>query len=212
MNRYTADHQAGKSGRDAVLVDDRGRRVLGLRGDWGVTNDDGRTTVFLAPGYAGMVRSAVVSGIIGAILDVPADTPARWANAGEGRQVVKRGNPPVRGVPARWTPVATVIRERHGPGEPDGFRVEIHEPDLPPVAFAQPADPATLAGYRNGFSDPRFGVYDLLHADGRPILRHWASIDTANRLTASVFDVEDDAFPLPEAVVLCLARVQSWRS
>ncbi len=65
-------------------------------------------------------------------------------------------------------------------------------------------------GYRNGYADPRYGVYDLVHADGRPIARHWATIDEHNHLVASVFDVADEAFPLPEAVMLCLARHLSW--
>ncbi len=34
--------------------------------------------------------------------------------------------------------------------------------------------------------------------------------DGRNHLVASVFDVVDEAFPLPEAVSLCLARLLSW--
>ena len=95
---------------------------------------------------------------------------------------------------------------------PDAYRVEVHEPGLAPATFDQRADAASLAGYANGFADARFGVYDLLHPDGRPILRHWASISSDFHLATSVFDVEDETYPLPEAIVMCLAMVMAWRS
>ncbi len=55
-------------------------------------------------------------------------------------------------------------------------------------------------------------MFDLVHADGRPILRHWATIDAKLALRTSTFDVEDTEFPLAEAVALCLARWRAWRS
>jgi hypothetical protein len=48
-------------------------------------------------------------------------------------------------------------------------------------------------------------------ADGRLVLRHWATIDRDLRLQRSTFDVEDADFPLDLGVVVCLARYHSWR-
>ena len=212
MKRYTVDHRAGRSGRDAVLVDDQGRPGLRLSGAWAVTNDDGRTELFVAPDLAGIAKAAAISGMVSGALGLD-DTSMHYSpNRGDGLQTVRRAQVPMRGVPFRWTPMATVTRDRSRPGEPDAYRVELHEAGLAPVSFAQQADSASLAGYANGFADPRYGVYDLLHADGPPILRHWATIDERLDLTGSVFDVVDEDYPLPEAVILCLARVISWQT
>ena len=89
--------------------------------------------------------------------------------------------------------------------------MEAKEGGLPPVAFEQRVEGAALAGVSNGFADPRDGIFDLVHADGRPIVRHWATIDADRRLVRSVFDIEDAAFPLGEAVIICLARFACWR-
>jgi hypothetical protein len=212
VKRYSVDHRAGRSGRDAVLVDEQGRVGLRLSGAWAVTNDDGRTELFVSPDLAGIARAAAVSGMVSGLLGLEGTAQHYSPNRGDGLQTVKRAKVPMRGVPVRWTPMATVTRDRSTPGQPDAYRVELHEAALAPVTFAQQADPASLAGYANGFADPRYGVYDLLHADGRPILRHWATIDERFQLTASVFDVVDEGYPLPEAVILCLARVISWQT
>lgn len=210
MQRYRVDHQAGKGGRDAALVDEQGRVALRLHGTWAVTDDQGRTELFLSPDYGGIVKDAVVGGVISGILGVDNTTTHYSPNRGEGAQTVKRAKTPMRGIPVRWTPMATVSRERADYGVPPGYVVEPHEPTLPPVRFAQQVDASSLAGYANGYADARYGVYDLVHLDGRPVLRHWSSIDGHNRLVASVFDVLDVSYPLPEAVSLCLARFLSW--
>ena len=117
----------------------------------------------------------------------------------------------MRGIPPRWTPVATVTRQRTAPGDPTAYVVEMQEA-LPPVRFAQSVPATTLAAYDNGCADRREGVFDLLHADGRPILRHWATIDSKLAMGTSTFDVEDADFPLAEAIAVCLARWWAWRS
>jgi hypothetical protein len=212
VKRYSVDHRAGTSGRDAVLVDEQGRPRLRLSGAWAVTNDDGRTELFVSPDLAGVARAAAVSGMVSGLLGLEGTAQHDSPNRGDGLQTVRRAQVPMRGVPFRWTPMATVTRDRSTQGEPGTYRVELHEAGLAPVTFAQQADAASLAGYADGFADPRYGVYDLLHADGPPILRHWATIDERFELTGSVFDVMDEDYPLPEAVILCLARVISWRT
>ena len=94
--------------------------------------------------------------------------------------------------------------------DPTAYSVQMQEP-LPPALFAQRVGADAMAGYVNGYADRREGVFDLLHADGRPILRHWATIDEKLRLRTSTFDVGDLDFPLAEAVMLCLARWRAWR-
>ncbi len=211
MRRLMVDHEAGKSGRGATLTDPTGLRVLGLISSWGVTNEAGRTVLFLAPDFGGIVRAGLVGGILDGVLGMPADSSPRARGPGEGRQVVKRANPPAPGMPPRWTPVATVTRERTAAADPTAYTVEMHEP-LPAVRFMQRVDAATLHDVDNGYGDRREGVFDLEFADGRPILRHWATIDRQYRLRWSTFDVEETEFPLAEAVVLCLARFLAWRS
>ncbi len=210
MRRLSVDHQAGRSGRDAVLCDESGRRVLGLVGDWAVTDDEGRTVLFLAPDYRGIVTGALVGGMIDGLLGGDVGSSPRSRNAGPGVETVKRPRQPLRGIPPRWTPVATVSRQPGLPGATTSYRVEPHEP-IPPVGFLQRFDANGLAGYDNGYADRREGVFDLVHADGRPILRHWATVDAGLRLRTSTFDVEDAAFPLAEAIMLCLARWRAWR-
>lgn len=210
MRRYTVDHQAGRAGRDAALVDEAGATALHLSGTWAVTDDEGRTRLFLSPDYGAIAKSSIVSGLISGALGLDSNVDAYSPNAGEGVHTVKRAKTPMRGIPLRWTPMATVRRERSLQGVPPPYEVDVHEADLPAVRFAQQVDAASLAGYANGYSDPRYGVYDLVHDDGRPIARHWASIDRHNHLLASVFDVADETFPLGEAVILCLARFLAW--
>ncbi len=210
MRRLTIEHQAGRHGRDAALRDEAGRRILGMSGDWGVTDDDGRTVLFFAPDYRGIVASAIVGGITGGILgDAPPPALAS-RNAGPGVETVKRARRPVRGIPTRWTPVATVSRQPGRAGDPTSYRVDIDEA-LPPVAFVQRVDPQALGGFSNGYADRREGIFDLVRVDGRPVLRHWAFIDPHLKLHTSTFDVEDSDYPLPEAVMLCLARWRAWR-
>ena len=215
MQRLNVDHRAGRHGRDAVLADDQGNVFLRLAADWAVTNDEGRTTLFIAPDLGSIAVASAVSGlideIVGGIFGGSTAGPTYSRNQGPGRQTVKRARVPIRGVPVRWTPVATVAREPGRPGEPAGYRVEAHEDALPPVVFAQRLDGTALAGLANGFGDAREGIFDLEHVDGRPILRHWATIDAERHLVRSVFDVEDEAFPLGEAVIICLARFACWR-
>ena len=208
--RLFVDHTAGKHGRGAVLADETGRRALGLNGAWAVTDDGGRTLLFLAPDFAAVAKASVVDGLISGALGVDSSSPARLRNAGPGHQTVKRPKVPVRGLTGRWTPVATVDRERTESGE-YRYLVEPHEEALPPATFAHLVDPAGLAGDANGFADPAQGVWDLVHPDGRGILRHWAAIDKERHLVRSTFDVEDDEYPLAEAVMLCLARFACWR-
>jgi hypothetical protein len=210
MRHYTVDHRAGKGGRDATLLDEQGRVALRLNGAWAVTDDAGRTKLFLAPDFGAIAKASIVGGLISGVLGVDDTIQHSSPNHGEGAQTVKRAKAPMRGLPVRWTPMATVSRERSDPDVPPGYLVDLHESSLPPVRFAQQADAATLAGYSNGYADRRCGVYDLVHLDGRPVLRHWSSIDRDNHLVGSVFDVTDTAFPLPEAVILCLARFLSW--
>lgn len=218
MLRLSVDHRAGRHGRDAVLADDRGTVFLRLVADWAITNDEGRTTLFIAPDLGSIAVASAVSGlidgIVGGIFGGSTAGPTYSRNQGPGRQTVKRARVPIRGVPARWSPVATVVRESAQPGAQPGarpgYRVEGHEETLPPVVFAQRLDGAALAGHANGFGDAREGVFDLEHVDGRPIIRHWATIDAERHLVRSVFD-EDEAFPLDEAVMLCLARFACWR-
>lgn len=210
MRRYTVDHQAGKAGRDAALIDEHGRVALRLKGSWAVTDDEGRTELFLSPDYGAIVKDAVVGGVISGILGVDNTTTHYSPNRGEGAQTVKRAKVPMRGIPVRWTPMATVSRERSNPGVPPDYTVEAHETTLPPLRFAQEVEAAALAGYANGYRDPRYGVYDLLRLDGQPVVRHWTTIDGHNHLVGSVFDVVDETFPLGEAVILCLARFLSW--
>ncbi|MFI5040245.1 MAG: hypothetical protein ACHQNA_00095 [Acidimicrobiales bacterium] len=210
VQRLVVDHTAGKSGRDAVLVDEAGRTVLGMSGAWAVTDDARRTVLFLAPDFGGIAKSAVIGGIIDGVLGFATSTPARSRNAGPGRQTVKRARVPARGMPPRWTPVATVTRESTEVGDV-AYSIEPQEEDLPPVRFVRPVEAASLAGYANGFGDPAQGVWDLVHIDGRTVLRHWATIDKDRRLKASTFDIEDSEYPLGEAVMLCLARFSCWR-
>ena len=216
MQRYTADHRAGRSGRDAALVDEAGRRVLGLSGAWAVTDGEGRTTLFVSPDFGGIVKGSIVSGlldgVVGGVIGVDDTGSHDSRNPGEGVQTIKRAKRPVRGVPFQWTPVATVRRERSEAGVPPRYLIEPHEAGLPPVRFVQEVGGESLAGYRNGFADPRFGVYDLVHEVGRPIVRHWATIDDRGALVGSVFDVADPDAPLAEAVILCLARHVSSRT
>lgn len=213
MQRYTVDHQAGKLGRDAVLLDENGRRVVGLAGPRAITDDQGRSVLFLSQDYKGLIRGSIVSGVVGGVLDGilgSADSMHYSPNAGPGVQTVSRAKVPMRGIPVRHSPVATVSRERTNHGEPTAYSVTMHE-ELGPVAFAQRVDAPALASYENGYADRREGVFDLLHEDGRPLLRHWATIDKKLMLHTSTFDVEDAEFPLPEAVMLCLARWHAWR-
>jgi hypothetical protein len=211
VRRLSVDHQAGKLGRDAVLSDESGRRIFPLAGDWAVTNDDRRTVLFLAPDFTGIIKAGIVGGLFEGIIGGSGTASPAARGSGPGQQTVKRANPPIRGIPPRWTPVATVTRERSQPGVPTAYVVEMHEA-LPPVAFVQRFDTEALRTFDNGYGDRREGVVDLVHADGRPILRHWATIDAKYRLRTSTFDIEDDGFPLAEAVVLCLARHLAWRT
>ncbi len=214
MPRYTADHQAGRHGRDAALLDASGRRVLNLAGGWAVTDDRRRTLLFATAETGSPVRSALLSGLAeGIAASAGGGTePMDASGAGSGGvQAVKRARRPTPGVPLLSTLVAVVRREPGAPGAPGPYAIERREPGLPPMRFAQQADAALLAGYRNGFPDPRFGVYDLLHADGRPIARHWATVDGRYELAGSVVDVADEGIPLPEVVMLCLARFLASR-
>lgn len=212
MQRYTVDHQLGKLGRDAVLLDESGRRIVGLDGTRAITDDQGRSVLFLSQDYQGLIKGSIVSGLMGGVLDgiLGESTQTYSRNAGPGVQTVSRAKVPMRGYPVRHSPVATVSRERTNTGEPTAYSVRVHE-ELGQVTFAQRVDATALASYENGYADRREGVFDLLHEDGRPILRHWATIDKKLMLYTSTFDVEDPEFPLPEAVMLCLARWHAWR-
>src|SRR6478672_4928987 len=117
MNRYQVDHWAGDHGRGAVLADSSGRRVLGISGDWSVTNDEGRTTIFLSPDIGGILKGAVTGGIVSGLLGGDTNVWAGWRNTGIGVQTVKRATRPVRGVPLLWIPIASVSRTERQPGE-----------------------------------------------------------------------------------------------
>jgi hypothetical protein len=210
VTRLTIDHRGADRFTPNPLVDPAGRVVLSVVGHWGQTDGHGRTELFLSPDLGRVAKSSAISGLIGGLLGGGNDPVAFLRNTGEGTQTLKRAKPPARGVPFRSTPVAQVSRRRAS-GELDRYEVEVVEAGLPAVAFDHRATAADLEGLSNGFGDPRFGVYDLVHADGRPILRHWATIDRDLRLTASTFDVEDESVPLAFGVMLSLARYQSWR-
>jgi len=183
-----------------------------LTGAWAVADDEGRTELFLSPDLLAVAKGSAISGLVSGLIGGDGTPDFYSPNRGEGVQTVKRAKTPMRGIPVRWTPVATVSRQRSESGAAEAYSVEAHESSLPAVRFLQQVGAESLAGYVNGFGDPRYGVYDLVHDDGRIVVRHWATIDEHRRLVGSVFDVEDEAFPLREAVILCLARVYSWQT
>jgi hypothetical protein len=210
VTRLTIQHQAAARFKPNPLVDPAGRTVLGVLGDWGQVDGSGRTELFLSADLGKIAKESVISGLIGVLFGGGSDPTSFLRNTGEGTKTLKRAKPPVRGLPFRSTAVAQVSRHR-ATGELDRYEVEVVEAGLPAVAFDHRVTSADIQGLTNGFGDPRFGVYDLVHADGRPILRHWATIDRDLKLSASTFDVEDASVPLAFAVMLCLARYQSWR-
>ncbi len=210
MRRYTVDHQAGRRGDGAVLSDDAGRPVFSMNGDWAVTNAERRTVLFISPNLGEIAKAAIIGGLIDGLLGGATSPWAGSSNPGPGAQTVKRARVPVRGIPARSSPVASVTRT--SPGRQDAeYQVKMHEPALPEVTFVQGIRDDELTGLTNGFARPRDGVFDLVHADGTPILRHWATIGRDARLEQSAFDVEDGAFPLAEAVMIAMARFAAWR-
>ena len=212
MRRLTADHLAGGHSHATALVDESGARVLGLAGSWAVTDDDGRWTLYLTPDYGSIAKGAVVTGLMEGLIGGPDGPPIYQRNTGPGTQSIRRATHPVRGASLRSTVAASVQREPSNPGQLPAYAVRVHEPGWPEVRFEQTVDSATLGGYVNGYGDPRLGVYDLVHVDGRPIARHWATIGQKGDLERSVVDVIDEEAPLTNVVILCLARVLAARS
>jgi hypothetical protein len=210
VGRLTIDHRAAKRFEPNPLVDETGRTILGIVGDWAQVDDRGRTELFIEPDLGRVAKASAIGGLLGGLTGGSNDAPSLLRNQGEGRQTVKRARVPMRGVPFRWTAVATLSRIRNT-GALDEYLVDIAEADIPSVSFRHAATEAELTGVSNGFADPRWGVYDLVHPDGRRIVRHWATIDDKLALAASTFDVDDGSFPLGLAAMLCLARYHAWR-
>ena len=211
MRRLSINHHAADRFKPNPLVDETGTAVLQIVGDWGQVDADGRTELFLSPDLAEVAKGSAVSGLLAGLIGGTNDPIAMLRNQGEGIQTLRRAKVPMRGVPFRHTDVARVVRTARNGADPDAFGIQVLEPNIPPATFEQRATSAELQGYANGFADARFGVYDLVRPDGALILRHWAAIDAQMLLAASTFDVADDAYPLAEAVMLCLARYLSWR-
>ena len=206
MRRLTADHLAGGRHHETALVDEAGQRVLGLAGSWAVTDEEGRWTLYIAPDYGSIVKGAVVTGLMEGIIGGPDGPPVYQRNTGPGTQTVRRATHPLRGASLRSSVAVSVVREPFNAGQIPSYAVQGHEPGWPDARFVQTVDTSAFAGYANGFADARFGVFDLVHLDGRPIARHWASIGRKRDLERSVVDVFDEDVPLPEVVILCLAR------
>ncbi len=109
----------------------------------------------------------------------------------------------------RPTHVASVSRDGL---HRERFEIAVHDAGFaPPGALAFSYAPAEqVAGVRNGFSAPQAGVWDLW-LSGQPVARHWATLGPQYTLASSVFDVYGEHLPLPELVLLCMARFIAWR-
>jgi hypothetical protein len=206
VRRLTADHLAGGRRHETAFRDESGRSVLGLAGTWAVTDDQGRWTLYLAPDYGSIIKGAITTGIMDSIIGGPDGPPVYQRNSGPGVQTIHRAKVPLRGASMRSTMVVSVSRELANTGQWPPYSVQSHEAGWPDARFEQTVESATLAAYANGYGDPRRGVYDLVHLDGRPIARHWATVDKKGDLERSVLDVVDEEVPLDEVAILCLAR------
>ncbi|MBI3751521.1 MAG: hypothetical protein HY263_07685 [Chloroflexi bacterium] len=212
--RFRIDHRAGGRARETEAVDDAGRTVLHVKADWAITDDHGRSVLFVAPELARQARASLFDGLINGLLgvdmnNIPADV---LRNVGPGRQTVRRAVVPMRGIPVRWTRVAAVTREAHGPADsPPAYDIERQDGGEAGLRFVATPDPAATP-QTTGFADPRYARYELRHADGRPIIQHAARIGSDRSLEQSTFVVTDPSVPTDEAVILCLARFQAWRA
>jgi len=213
------DHTAGGRRRETALVDQEGRVVLRVKGDWAILDDEGRWTLYWVPDQLGAAKAGAIDGLISGLLGIGSgpNPGTLGRNAGPGRQAIQRPERPLRGMSLRGAPViATVVREPvaagSGPGE---YRVDAPavggDRQLDGLRFVPVPDAAATPG-TTGFADPRYATYELRRADGRPVIRHRARIARDLSLRTSVFDVLDPEFPLDEAVALSLARFHAWRA
>jgi hypothetical protein len=183
MQRFHAEHaDGGKYVRRHALLDAAGRPVLGLVAANAVTNERHLPVLFCGP--TGVVNAAV----------------------GMHEVAVFRAKRP--GLLLGGARVAVVAR-RNGT-HPDALTLTAVEPTFAGMRFVRGVDPALLAGYANGLSDPGSGVWDLVADDGRLICRHWARVGRDFQLEGSDFDVYDESVPLPELIVLMLGRFMVW--
>jgi len=213
--RLTIDHLAGGRRRETAAVDERGRTVVRVKGDWAILDEVGRWTLYNAPEALSAARAGAIDGLISGLLGVDSNLPGIPAgvarNAGPGRQAVRRADVPVRGFPFRSSPFATVTREMApGDGTPGPYRVELAG-TTDPMAFVPILDPESTPG-STGFADPRYSTYELRGNDGAPVIRHQSRIGRGLNLETSTLDVLDPEFPVDEAIALCLARSHAWRA
>ncbi len=210
--RLTIDHRAGGRGRETAALDEAGRAVVRVKGDWAILDAEGRWTLFNTPEYLAIARSSIIDGLIGGLLGgTPSVPSAQGRNAGPGHQTVRRALLLAKGPSPRAAAMAAVDRDPAPDRAPGTYSVTRQDGGEAGMAFHPVADPgATTAS--TGFADPRYAVYELRHADGRPVIRHTARIGKDLNLVASTFEVLDPEFPLDEAVILSLARFHAWRS
>ena len=218
--RLTIDHTVGGHGRETAAIDEAGRVVVRVKGDWAILDGEGRWTLYWVPDAMAAAKAGAIDGLISGLLGISSgpNPGTLGRNAGPGRQAIRRPDRPLRGMPPRGAPVtATVVRELVEAGSgPGDYRVET--PGDPNAMagvdgwrFVPAVDPtATTAS--TGFADPRYATYELRRADGRPVLRHQARIGHDLALVASTFDILDPEIPLDEAVALSLARFNAWRA
>ena len=210
--RLTVDHTAGGRHRETAAVDGNGRVVLRIKGDWAILDQQGRWTLYNTPEMLATAKAKLIDGLLGGLLGTSANaSTAIGRNAGPGHETVRRALLPAKGPSPRPQEMAAVDREPANPHEPGHYRVTWTSGSDPGMTFVPVADP-TATRESTGFADPRFAAYELRYADGRPVIRHTAQISKDFNLERSIFEVLDPAFPLDEAVILCLARFHAWRS